>query len=108
MDITGRPNVWGGRSGDAFAERVREVVNDCGRTANVDVTPVSEQIASSGGYLVRVSVHEGPGLLYEVADWVQGARVMDPDGEDLTLEEALRYLRLRIIGLSPSEALKQC
>lgn len=100
--------MWGGRSGDAFAERVREVVNDCGRTANVDVTPVSEQVAPPGAYLVEVSVHEGPDLLYEVADWVQGARIMDPDGEDLTLEEALRYLRLRIMGLSPSEALNRC
>lgn len=100
--------MWGGRSGDAFAERVLEVVNDCGRIANVDVTPVREQVAPPGAYLVQVSVHEGPDLLYEVADWVQGARIMDPDGEDLSLEEALRYLRLRIRGLPPSEALNQC
>jgi hypothetical protein len=106
--MTGRPNVWGARSGDAFAARVREVVNDCGRTADVDLTPVSEQVAPPGAYLVEVNVHEGPHLLYEVADWVQGARTMDPDSEDLTLDEALRYLRLRIMGLSPSEALKQC
>jgi hypothetical protein len=106
--MTGRPNVWGGSSGDAFALRVRQVVNDCGRTADVDLTPVGEQAAPGGAYLVEVSVHEGPHLLYEVADWVQGARIMDPDGENLTLEEALRYLRLRIMGLSPSEALKQC
>ncbi|WP_020386938.1 hypothetical protein [Kribbella catacumbae] len=85
-----------------------EVVNDCGRTANVAVSPVSEQVAPPGAYLVEVSVREGPDLLYEVADWVQGARIMDPNGEDLTVEEALQYLRLRIGGLSPSEALNQC
>jgi hypothetical protein len=83
-------------------------VKDCGRTADIDLTPVSEQVAPRGAYLVDVKVHEGPDLLYEVADWVEGARIMEPDGEDLTLDEALRYLRLRIIGLSPSEALKQC
>jgi hypothetical protein len=100
--------VWGGSSGAVFAERLQEVVNDCGRTADVDVTPVDEQVAPPGAFLVEVSVHQGPNLLYEVADWVQGARIMDPDGEDLTLDEALRYLRLRIMGLSPAEALKQC
>ena len=83
-------------------------MNDSGRTADIDVTPVDEQVAPPGAYLVEVSVHEGPDLLYEVSDWVHGARIMDPDGEDLTLDEALRYLRLRIMGLSPSEALNQC
>ncbi|WP_350277635.1 hypothetical protein [Kribbella sp. HUAS MG21] len=106
--MTGRPNVWGGSSGAAFAARVQGVVNDSGRTADVDVTPVGEHVATPGAFLVEVSVHDGPQLLYEVADWLPGARIMDPDGEDLTLDQALRYLELRIMGLPPSEALKEC
>ena len=99
-------NVWGGVSGDAFAVLVRQAVTDMGRTANVTTSPVSPQTAPPGAYLVDVSVDGGPGLLYEVADWVEGARVMDPHGEDLTLPEALDYLRHRIMGVPPSKALK--
>jgi hypothetical protein len=27
VNLTGRPNVWGGRSGEAFAERVRDAAD---------------------------------------------------------------------------------
>ena len=106
MSGTERLNVWGGASGDTFAALVRQAVTDMGRTAKVTTSPVSTQAAPLGAYLVDVTVDGGPELLYEVSDWVEGARVMDPHGEDLTLHGALEYLRHRIMGVPPVKALK--
>jgi len=108
MDETRRPNVWQGDSGELFAEMVREQLDKEGRTADVEVNPVSPTVAPPGAYLVSVEVHDGPDLFFEVADWVDGARVMDPHGEDLSRAEALRYLQLRCGGKSPVEALGEC
>jgi hypothetical protein len=41
---------------------------------------------------------------YEVADWVDGARVLDT-GDDVTLGEALDYLTVRLSGVPDKEAL---
>lgn len=104
-----RAGIWGGASsGNAFAALLQGVVSESGRTADVYVAPVSEQVAPEGAFLVEVSVDEGPSILFEVADWIDGARIMDPDGEDLSVEQAPRYVMLRINGASPVEALKRC
>lgn len=92
------------RSSAPFAALVRRAVTDSGRTAEVTMRPVSARAAAPGAYIVDVTVDDGPDLLYEVVDWVEDAPVRDPHGEDLTLHGALDYLRLRIMGVPPSEA----
>jgi hypothetical protein len=42
----------------------------------------------------------------EVADWVDGARVLDT-GDDLSLDQALDCLATRVSGLRPEEAVRQ-
>jgi hypothetical protein len=108
MDETQRPNVWDGNSGELFAELVRGQLDREGRTARVEVLPVKPQAAPAGAYLVDVAVQDGPGLLFEMADWIDGARVMDPHGDDLSRTEALNYLHLRCSGKSPRDALRDC
>lgn len=42
---------------------------------------------------------------YEVADWIDGVRILDPDGEDVSVEQGLAYLAARIRGDEPGQAL---
>lgn len=44
-------------------------------------------------------------MLCEVADWIDGVRVMDSRAEDLTIEQALQYISLRCRGWSPEQAI---
>jgi hypothetical protein len=108
MDKAHKPNVWGGNSGELFADLVREHLGAEGQIARVAVRPVSLEAAPSGAYLVDVEVKDGPALLFEVADWIEGARVMDPDGADLSRAEVLNYIRLRCRGKSARDALNAC
>jgi hypothetical protein len=107
MDETQRPNVWNGNSGEPFAELIcRQLVRE--RTARVEVQPVKPEAAPAGAYLVDVAVQDGPDLLFEVADWIAGARAMDPHGGDFSRTEALNYLHLRCKGKTPRDALRDC
>ena len=73
--------VWRGLpSGEVFAELVRELVDRSGVSAHVDVTAWELQ----GAYGVSVDWQSGDAM-YEVADWVDGARVLDT-GDVLFLE----------------------
>jgi hypothetical protein len=70
--------------------------------------------ATAGAYLVDVEFDVGDGLptggeglLFEVADWVNGARVLDPGDHDLTVDQAIRYTVLRAQGASAASALNQ-
>lgn len=45
------------------------------------------------------------GAFYEVADWIDGVRILDPDGEDVSVEQGLAYLAARIRGDEPGQAL---
>jgi hypothetical protein len=80
---------------------VRERVDRSGVSAHVDVTAWELQ----GAYGVSVDWQSGDAM-YEVADWVDGARVLDT-GDDLSLEQALDYLAARVSGLRPEEAVRQ-
>ena len=80
---------------------VRGRAERLGVTAYVDVTAWELQ----GAYGVTVDWPSGDAM-YEVADWVPGARVLDT-GDDLSLDQALDYLSARVSGLRPEEAVRQ-
>ncbi|MFC0628292.1 hypothetical protein [Kribbella deserti] len=74
--------------------------------------------ASAAGVVVRVEVHsrelagasgvgvdwDGGDLLFEVVDWVDGVRILDPNGEDVSIADALQYFELRAFGHTPTQA----
>jgi hypothetical protein len=68
-----------------------------------DIRQIDESIATPASYMVDVSWGED-GVLCEVANSIAGVRVMDPDGEDVSVESALRYITARAAGVSREEA----
>ncbi len=94
--------VWRGLpSGEVFTDAVRERADRSGVTAHVYVTAWELK----GAYGVSVDWRSGDAM-YEVADWVARARVLDT-GDDLSLDQALDYLAARMSGLRPEEAARQ-
>lgn len=94
--------VWRGLpSGEVFADMLRDRAGRSGVTPHVVVTAWELQ----GAYGVTVDWPSGD-TMYEVADWVAGARVLDT-GDDLSLDQALDYLSARVSGLRPEEAVRQ-
>ena len=87
------------------AQRFRELAEDRMRDHGIVGSVAVEPTQTAGLSLVIVEIESGPSILYEVADWVTGVRVLDPDGEDLTISAALDYIILRVGGLKPSAAL---
>ena len=85
------------------AYRFCELVRLRSSTIGVDVA-ITCQLWSAGGYIVDVDVSAHLGLLFEVDDWVDGVRVMDPHGEDVTVAEAVDYFAARATGHPPDEA----
>jgi hypothetical protein len=99
---TAGPAVWRGLpSGEVFADLVRERADGSGVTAHVDVTAWELQ----GAYGVSVDWQSGDAM-YEVADWVDGARVLD-SGDDLSLDHSFDYQAARVSGLLLEEAVRQ-
>jgi hypothetical protein len=94
---------WSGPSGDAFALLDRRRLGGV-PGAEVNVTPLGGEVPSS--FLVDVD-WSGGGLLCEVSDSVSGVRVLDDDGEDVSVEAALRYIAARAAGTSKSGAWRQ-
>lgn len=95
--------AWKGQpSGDAFAALVRARADRLGIPATVKVLPWK----LAGSYGVTVD-WEGDDLMYEVADWVDGARVLDPGDHDLSVDQALDYLSARMSGLDSKQAIAQ-
>ncbi len=70
----------------------------------VSVRALSGSVELAGACLVDVVWDKGPGVLCELVDWVDGVRVMDPDGEDDTVEVSLRYIQARPAALSPRDS----
>jgi len=70
----------------------------------VDVIPLQ----AVGAYHVSIDWDAGPdsGLLCEVVDWVDRVRILDLNGEDVTVEQALAYFAARAMGGSPKEAFR--
>jgi hypothetical protein len=82
---------------------VEDRLRDRGLVGRVAVNPTQ----TSGLSLVSVETESGPSSLFERAEWVAGVRVLDPNGEDLTISAALDYIDLRVDGLKPSAALRR-
>jgi hypothetical protein len=101
-------NVWGGSSGAVFANLLRERAVQEGLVIDVDVRPVSSKAAPPGAYLVSVDFTDLEGPLFDVADWVETVRIMDPRDEEVSLARALNYAVLRGKRHSPTRALREC
>lgn len=71
-----------------------------------DVIPLSKDGSPLSSFLVAVE-WPGGGLLCEVADSVNGVRVMDDNGEDVSIDRALDYVAARAAGTSKSGAWRQ-
>lgn len=105
VDETLPAGIWQGEpSGQRFAALLSERARQMGVQAAVDVVPLQ----AVGTYLVSIDWEPGPdtGLLCEVVDWVNGIRILDPHGEDVTVDQALAYFGARAKGSSPQEALR--
>jgi hypothetical protein len=102
-----RPNVWGGDSGELFGGRLRTYLADNGIAGDVHVRPVKLDAAPPGAYLLTVDVAGGASVFFEVVDWADTVLVMDPNGADMTSEQAVQYLGLRVAGINPRQALRQ-
>lgn len=72
----------------------------------VDVQLVSADESSQSAFIIDVSWRGCLGLMCEVADWVDGVRILDPHGEDVTVDVGLRYVEARASDLSPRRAWK--
>jgi hypothetical protein len=81
---------------------VRARTEKLGVAARVEVTPWK----LAGSYGVTVGWETGD-LMYEVADWVDGARVLDPGDHELSVDQALDYLSARMSGVDPNQAILQ-
>jgi hypothetical protein len=93
---------WSEPSGDSFAglakERLRGVPD-----VTIGVRQIDQAVATPASFLVDIA-WPGGGVLCEVADSIEGVRVMDEDGEDVSVESALRYITARAAGASRKDA----
>ena len=96
-----------GRPAGASAHELRELVarhlENLEVVGSVAVVPYS----TPGSFGLDIDIVDGPSLWLEATEttW-NSVRILDPDGEDVTLHQALDYLTLRQAGETPGEALK--
>ena len=96
--------VWQGRpSGAAFAEMLRGRAEQVGVPVEVGVQPWSHP----GSYGVDADWGEAPdaGFSCEVADWVDGVRLLDSSDADVTVAQALAYFEGRLQGRGIRDAM---
>ena len=96
---------WGGSSGPRFAALAVADLAAAGFTSSADITRYRPDDPLTG-YSVVIDVTDGPSVMFEVVDWLWDARILDPDGEEVTVDEALSYLRARASGQSPKVAFR--
>jgi hypothetical protein len=105
VGVNERSPIRGEPPEDSAAHRFRSLIRDRSAELGVDVVIAYEAWSASGGYIIHVN--GAVDLLFEIDDWVEGARVMDPHGEDVSgassgfqrVVEAL-YLRRRLTQVS--------
>ena len=83
---------------DSAAHRFGELIRERSRDLGLEPTITNEFWSAGAGYILRVDVSPDIDLLFEVDDWVEGVRVLDPNGEDVTVAEALDYFAARATG----------
>ena len=86
------------------AHRFGELIRERSRDLGLEPTITNEVWSSGEGYILRVDVSPDLDLLFEVDDWVEGVRVLDPDDEDVTVAEALDYFAARATGQPREQA----
>jgi hypothetical protein len=96
--------VWHGiPSGEQYAALLRQRANRLGVAVEVEVRAYDP--AGSYGIIAEWCRAADNSVLYEVADWVDGVRVLDPNGEDISIDEGLDYFAARAGGASAKQAL---
>jgi hypothetical protein len=90
---------WPASSGEAFARMVSERLGGV-PGVTTDVRRIDPAVATQASFLVDVQWRGDIGVLCEVADSIDAVRVMDDDGEDVSIEAALRYIEARAAGTS--------
>jgi hypothetical protein len=102
-EIPHRVAPWHGMpSGEQFAALLRQRANDLGVTIDVEVR--AYDLAGSYGVIAEWGRAAANTLMYEVADWVDGVRVLDPKDEDVSIDEGLDYFVARIAGATAKQA----
>jgi hypothetical protein len=94
-----RSSSWSGSSGDEFAQLIGERLRGVAGLA-VEVRRIDPAVSTPASFLVDVQWPAGLGVLCEVADSIGTVRVMDGDGEDVSVAVALRYIEARATGAS--------
>lgn len=89
---------------DSAAHRFGELIRERSRGLGHAVTITTEVWSAGGGHIVRVDASPDLDLLFEVDDWVEGVRVLDPDGDDVTVAEAVGYFAARATGQPREQA----
>jgi hypothetical protein len=97
----------GAASGNGVpAGQLRELVarhlEDIGAVGSIAVVPYEVP----GVYGLDIELAGGPSLLLEATEDWPGVRILDPDGEDVTVRQALDYITFHHVGEEPSEALE--
>ena len=97
--------VWGGRpSGEAFAHLLRRRADALG----IDIDVGIQASSALGGIDDDRSVGPAYEFSAEVADWVDGVRILDVGDEDVSVEQALAYVEARLAGYGYRAALTGC
>ncbi|NYH92891.1 hypothetical protein [Actinopolymorpha rutila] len=68
-----------------------------------EVRRIDPEVSTPESFLVDVGWSEGD-MVCEVADSIDGVRVMDDHGEDVSVEASLRYIEARVAGSSKEAA----
>ena len=94
----------GAASGPRFADLLRLHADRLPLRVHITVQPWD----MVGGYTVEVELQDEPeaGWLYEVTDWVNGVRVLDPHGEDMSTVQGIAYFEARSAGQTPAASLR--
>lgn len=72
---------------DSSAHRFGSLIQGRGAKLDLEVTITDEAWSANGGYIIHVD--GAADLLFEVDVWVEGVRVMNPHGEDVSVAEAV-------------------
>lgn len=70
----------------------------------IEVRRIDPAVATPASFLVDAEWTGDIGVLCEVADSIDGVRVIEDESEDVSIEIALRYIEARASGVPPSSA----
>src|SRR5215207_3306138 len=100
--VNERSPIRGEPPEDSAAHRFGSPIRDRSAELGVEVVIAYEAWSASSGYIIHVN--GAVDLLFEIDDWGEGARVMDPRGEDVSVAEAIDYFADRAVWLTAVQA----